>query len=294
MAQSPTQPQSGSNPAGSRLLRGRMPLVLALILGAVTAGLIVAYLASQDDDGEVALPIDDSVEVVVATQPIAVGETITAEMLEVRELPREAVVSGAATDISQVEDQTARYPVLEGEQISIQRLVDPPAVKSLSFTIPEGMRGYTIPVDMTKSPAALTVPGDFVDVIVAFELIQQLEDGSFQAVEVNDGDALRSAVTLFQNVQVLAVQRHFVDDGVVYDESTRGDPVEDDNNVSFVTLAVTPEQAQTLWLTAQNGSFTLALRGFGDDAQNVLVPETEPIDFLAPPAPGAGTDAAVR
>ncbi|MGE5596921.1 MAG: RcpC/CpaB family pilus assembly protein, partial [Hyphomicrobiales bacterium] len=78
-------------------------------------------------------------------------------------------------------------------------------------------------------------------------------------------------------VQVLAVQREFVDDGVPYDASTRGEPIGDDDKVNYVTLAVTPEQAQLLWLASQEGALTLSLRPFGDDAAAALTPIAEPI-----------------
>lgn len=258
---------------------GRKVLIAALILGAITAGLVVAYLASQDQDS--GLPIDDTIEVVVAREDIAVGATIERSMVEVRELPRTAAMTGAATDTSQVVGQTARYSMVEGEQFSIRRLVEPPKVRSLSFTIPEGMRGFTVPVDITRTPAELIVPGDFVDVIVTFSSVRQLPDGTYESVKVEGGEELESAVTLLQNVQVLAVQKEFVDDGVEYDASTRGEQSED-RTINNVTLSVSPEQAQTLALLSKDGTVTLALRGFGDDANAPLVPVSEPYNFIQP------------
>jgi pilus assembly protein CpaB len=259
-------------------LAGRRVLIAALVLGAITAGLVVAFLSTRDD-AEIASPLDsDLVRVVVANREITVGTVITASMLELRELPRDAIIAGAATDLAEVEGETARYPLVAGEQINTGRLVSPPSGGSLSFTIPEGLRGYTIPVDITRTPAALLVPGDFVDVIVAFGLITQLPDGSFQTVKIQDGDQLRSAVTMLQNIQVLAVEREFVDDGVVYDETTRGEEPEE-GNVRYVTLAVSPEQAQQLWLITQDGELTLTIRGFGDDAADPIDPTDEPFNI---------------
>jgi Flp pilus assembly protein CpaB len=263
---------------GPQWLAGRRVIYAALILGAITAGLVVAFLATRDSADTVS-PLDsDLVTVVVANREIEVGTVITAAMLELRELPRDAVISGAATDIEEVEGETARYPLVAGEQINTGRLVTAPSGKSLSFTIPEGLRGYTVPVDIERSPAALLVPGDFVDVIVAFGLIAQLPDGSFTVIEVEDGDQLKSAVTLLQNIQVLAVEREFVEDGVVYDDTTRGEMPEEDN-IRYVTLAVSPEQAQQLWLITQDGELTLTIRGFGDDAADPIDPTDEPFNI---------------
>jgi pilus assembly protein CpaB len=266
-------------PAPSPVLGGRKVLIAALILGAITAGLIVAYLASQEDATTSETPIAaTTIEVVVAKQDIAVGTEIDATMIEVKEMPVEVAISGAIEDISLVRGQTARYPVVRGQQFSIQQLVEPPKVKSLSFAIPTGMRGFTVPVDVTKSPAALLTPGDFVDVIVSAEIVQLLGSGAVvQAnIEGADEDEPKAAITLLENVQVLAVQRDFVKDGVAYDSSTRGEPTEEER-VNYVTLAVSPEDAQLLWLAVQEGELTLALRAFGDDALSELDPVTEPI-----------------
>jgi Flp pilus assembly protein CpaB len=86
----------------------------------------------------------------------------------------------------------------------------------------------------------------------------------------------KAAVTLLQNVQVLSVQREYVDNGVPYDPSVRGEPPTEDS-VSYVTLSLTPEQAQVLWLALQDGAVTLALRAFGDGEIKDLGPVTEPL-----------------
>jgi len=247
----------------------RRILVVALILGAVAAGLAVAFLVSADPAPS-AEPLADARTVVVATRAIEPGTTITDDMLEVRELPATALIDGAATGLDVVVGKTARYPIAQGEQLSAGRLVAPVQVQALSFQIPDGMRGVTIPVSVNESPAALLAPGDFVDVLVAADAEKLVTSstvlsGPSLSVEASAlaGDR-KAAATLLQNVQVLTVQRAYVANGVPYDPSVRGIPPEDDG-VSYVTLALSPEQAQLLWLASQDGELTLTLRAFGDD-----------------------------
>lgn len=114
-----------------------------------------------------------------------------------------------------------------------------------------------MPVDVTRSVAALLAPGDFVDVLAGAQ-----------------------GATLLQNVQVVSVQREFVE-GVPYDESVRGEPPEKDS-ISYVTLAVTPEQAQVLWAAVQSGAITLALRPFGDDEVVAVSPPENPLSLQIP------------
>jgi hypothetical protein len=78
---------------------------------------------------------------------------------------------------------------------------------------------------------------------------------------------------------VLSVKTNFVNEGVAYEESTRGEPYEgeDRDDVNFLTVAVTPQDAQLLWLVSQEGALTVALRAFGDDAIANLDAVVEPI-----------------
>jgi hypothetical protein len=51
-----------------------------------------------------------------------------------------------------------------------------------------------------------------------------------------------------------------------------------DASVSYLTLAVTPEQAQALTLLSErSSSMTVSLRPFGDSETKSLAPFTEPI-----------------
>lgn len=154
-------------PATAPRSADRRILFLAVILGAIAAGLIVAYLQSLSSVGESGPP---TLSVVVARQDIPAGTKIAEGMVEVKALPEAAVLPGALPTKDQVVGQTARYPIARGEQISNLRLVEPPKVPAISFQIPPGLRGFTSPVQVQRSPAALLVPGDFVDVLVSVEL----------------------------------------------------------------------------------------------------------------------------
>ncbi len=258
-----------AQPAASRRM-----LILALILGAVAAGLIVAFLASQQDS-TVRPEAATTVEVVVATADIPAGTKVTDAMVTTRAISQSALVSGYLTNRTDVVDQTTRYPVAKGEQFASGRLVEPAGGRAISFQIPPGLRGFTVAVNDSSSPAALLAPGDFVDVIVTAS-VKNIIPPNGVVVPSNANVDYKAAVTLLQNVQVLSIQRDFLDNGVVYEKSTRGAPT-DDENINNVTLAVTPEQAQLLWLASQEGKVTLSLRAFGDNDVADLAPIAEPV-----------------
>ena len=254
----------------------RWILIGALALGAVAAGLIVAFLASSfgsssASSGSGALVV---LPVVVAGQNIAPGEVITADMLAIKELSPSNIIYGAAEEPSLVIGQTVRFPIVEGEQVLISRLVDRSETQALSLQIPPGLRGFTIPVDVTTTPAGLLVPGDFVDVIVSAEIKLLALPAAVQTLS-SESD-LKAAVTLLQNLQVLSVQRDYVDNGVPYDPTVRGE-LGDDDSIHYVTLALLPEDVQILWLASQEGEITLSLRAYGDDEIISLQPVVEPV-----------------
>src|SRR5207249_11991624 len=107
--------------------------------------------------------------VLVAARDVEAGQKIADVMVEIKMLPEAAIASSAYSTKEQVLGQTLRYPIARGEQLTTTRLVEPAKVPALSFQIPQGLRGFTIPVSALKSPAALVAPGDFVDVLAAFQ-----------------------------------------------------------------------------------------------------------------------------
>ena len=146
--------------------------------------------------------------------------------------------------IGQNVGQISRYPLAKGEQLGLNA-AKLGRSQALSFQIPDGLRAFTMPVSVSNSPAALIVPGDYVDLLVALDIIDFGQKSPFlEEGEAADED-WKGAVTLFQNLRVLAVQREYVDNGVPYDASIRGAPSAEGSG-GYMTFAVTPEQAQLL------------------------------------------------
>lgn len=252
----------------------RRVLILALVLGAIAIGLVVAYLASLDTGAKAATV--PTVKVVVASQDITAGTKIADSMVEMKAIPQTAVVPDAFTGAGQAVGQVARYPIASGEQVGPSRLIAPAKGQNVSFQIPSGLRGFTVPVSVSNSPAALLAPGDFVDVIVEGQMGVLYQTVTPQQAQAMSGINVSLATTLLQNVQVLAVQNDFVNTGVPYDSSVRGTPPEN-KSITYVMLAVTPEQAQLLWISVQDAKLTLSLRGFGDDAIVAVDYSAEPL-----------------
>ena len=246
----------------------KRPLLLAAGFGLLAAVLVVVFLSSSGAD-DAASPLVATTSVVVAKQDLAAGAKVTADALELKTIPQAALSPGVVQAREDAIGKTVRYPVTQGEQLTTGRLVQPPNAQILSFQIPPGLRAMTIPVSTNNTPAALIAPGDFVDILVS-------TDASVLSARAALSD-LAASGTLLQNIQVLTVDKSFVADGAPYDASVRGQAPGSSQSIGFVTLAVLPEQAQSLWLAQDRGKLTLTLRPFGESDIVPLVPKIGPL-----------------
>lgn len=276
--------------AGQQTQGDKRPIIFAAILGLVAAVLVVIVLSGGDDSSS-SSPAVANVSVVVATQDILDGQRVTAEMVEVRTVPETAAAATAFADVNDVIGSRARFPISQGEQVTPVRLVETARGVALSFQIPEGMRGFSIPVSNESSPSAVLVPGDFVDVLLTIDqqlipvLVDQLDPNTLtptgQAALQTVEEGNKVVGTLFQNLQVMSVGENFVANGSEYQSSTRGaKPEEGGGTTGFVILAISPDQAQVLTLAQNLGSLSLTLRPFGDEEFVPLEPFLEP--FIIP------------
>lgn len=274
--------------AGQQTQPDKRPLIFAALLGLVAAVLVVLVLSSGDDDGT-SQPAVTNVSAVVAAQDIVEGDEITAEMVEVRQIPETAAAGTVFTSLSDVVGKRARFGIATGEQVTPPRLIETQPVRALSFQLPKGTRGFSIPVDTDTSPSAVLVPGDFVDVLITVDSqlvptevqvvdpVTLLPTGETAVEAIAEGD--RVVGTLFQNLQVVSVGETFVDTGDEYKPDTRGAAPEE-GGTGFVVVAVTPEQAQVLTLAQELGTLSFTLRPFGDDEFVPMEPFLQP--FLIP------------
>jgi len=213
--------------------------------------------------------------VVVANKDIPARTELTADMLEVADLPPEQVLRSTFSEEELVVGQVTRYPLAESEQVTLTKVGPQTAEEEpgLSFVIPQGMRAFSIRVSEVSSVGGLVLPGDLVDIIAIFD----------EGVVGFD-----KAVTLLQNIEVLAVAQAAQEaippaatdeaeeeaeaDGTEEVAATRSlglrpEDVEANPSARTVTLAVTPEQAQLLALTQARGELALSLRSYGDEAE---------------------------
>ena len=258
-------------------------IILAIVLGMMGAGLVyVATSRTSDSGGSGGSAADTAV--VVAKTDIPARTVVTQAMVEVKLVPAENAAPLAFSTLDQVVGQATRFPVTVGEQVLSSKVValsgNSAAVsRSLSFVIPEGRRGFSISASEVMDAGGLVLPGDYVDIVVLYDVQFRGSDG----VETVESYVVQH---LMQNIEVLAVAQAIVDvvetpgaaggsnnaAGASDTQRVRNSEARANHEAITVTLALTPEEAQRLYLAEANGKIRLAVRPYGDN-------ETLPVDY---------------
>lgn len=257
----------------------RRPMILAAVFGAISALLIVIYLQNAKGSEESTKQLA-TVPVVFALRAIPERTQITDGMVEVRQIPVDAQHKLALGDKGNVVGQITRVKIEAGEQVLSAKLTNQAREVGFSAVVPEGRRAVAIAVTEVIASGGHVSPGDWVDVIGVFKVSvavdqngQPLPGGKPSAGEKgSDAQAVdvMQSMTVLQNIQVLAVAQK--DDQEIQPGGAKGTPK--DAEARSVTLAVTPEQAQKLFLAEEVGKLRLSLRPFGEPEDQRRIPPT--------------------
>jgi pilus assembly protein CpaB len=210
-------------------------VLLAVVFG-VTAAAGVNMLRSAPTRTDV-------VPVVVAAADIPRYTTITADLLKVRDFPRDFVPSGAISRAEDLLDRVADTPMFRDEPIVATKLSAKGTGRGMAAVIPPGMRAVTIQTpNVAAGVAGFILPGNKVDVLLTVRGI-----GSGNIDPTGGG----STTTLLQNVELLAVDQRV--------DAPSGNKM-DTKELRSVTLLVTPDQAAQLDLGQNLGTLHLSLR----------------------------------
>jgi len=257
-------------------------LVLALLLGLLSAVLVFVYLGRSGGGDEQAAPSGETKSVVVASQDIAAGTRITEDMVRVKNVSSDAVVPQALTTTETVVGSVARFPITTDEQILENRLaaggitVTDGDKLPVTYIIPEGMRAMAVNTRQVVNAGGLVLPGDRVDLIFVAQVQTDLPPPL---------DMSHISQTILQNLEVLAVEQTVEEvvpettsdgtgDGEVA-ERVALDSADPQPEALTVTLAVTPDQAEIMAMAdvisqasdSDDTDIRFALRRFGDQEQ---------------------------
>lgn len=200
------------------------------------------------------------VEILVASDYIPPGSILKARMVGKKAVPETFVSPGAIHDLQEVGGLMTLVPISAGEPILSNNFGT--AEASLSAALNRGYRAYTLEVNETSGVGNLIRPGNHVDILTRME---------------TDKKVITSFV--YQNVQVLAVGQKMIGARRLDRPQETADSQGGDPDYGTVTLAVIPEQAETL-MFLEGHPLRLILRGSGDE-EIVSIPSQSEAEVLS-------------
>ena len=226
-------------------------MTLAIVMG--LAASYVVYQVVKTAQGKKAA----TEQLAVAAANIAVGEALTAKHIKIAEWPDSTVPAGALRSAKDAEGRVARTSIVAGEPLLDAKLAPAGQGGLMPVLVPAGKRAVTIKVDEAIQKSGFVVPNSRVDVLVTM---------------ARQSGQTRESRMVLQDVMVLA------SDQIV--EMKDNKPV----TMTTVTVAVSPQEAERLALSQNEGKVTLALRNLQDNAQ-ISTPGVTTAQLLGSPAP---------
>jgi pilus assembly protein CpaB len=227
-------------------MRSRIFAVLAI---AVLAGGGLAYgTYNMMNNQPVKTTAMATQPVVVAAADLSLGSELKKEDLTVVNFPKGQAPEGSFERVQDIVGRGVIVAMVKNEPILPAKLASKEAGAGLPPVIPEGMRAVSVRVNEVIGVAGYVLPGTHVDVLTT-----QNPGGSASEI---------TSKVILSNVQVLTAGTRLEQD------QDKEKPVQ----VTVVTLAVFPDQAERLALASTEGKIQLALRN--------------PLDQSAPATPG--------
>lgn len=229
---------------------------IAVLAIALIAGGSAAFLVAGDEPPPPPPVVEaaPTSEVLVASSDIGMGQVIKPNTLEWRAWPEsgaegfitKSAKPGALEDLN---GAIARQPIVQGEPIRMQKIVQADGSGFMSAILPAGMRAVATEISAETGAGGFILPNDRVDVIL-----------TRRDTKGNDGDEAFSSSTILTNVRVLAIDQTISEkDGqkVVVGRTA--------------TLELLPRQTEILALARQLGTISLALRALVDSNPSGLM-----------------------
>ena len=236
---------------------------LVVLTVAIAAGGVAAMLAGRSEKPpevkNAPAPQIATVEVLVAKSDIGMGQTVSPGDVRWQEWPAAAASgnfirkSDRPNAVETLSGTIARYPFVNGEPIREAKLVNSKGSGFMAAILPAGMRAISTQISPETGAGGFILPNDHVDVILTRR---------DQAADKAAGGDTHSSETVLTNVRVLAIDQNVQEkDGqkVVVGKTA--------------TLELTPAQTETLALSQQLGTLSLALRSIADASHDT--PQSE-------------------
>lgn len=231
-------------------------VVLALVLATLATAGVFLYMQGVREDAKTG---GDLVTVVVSKVDIPanaeLNQLIANDQFKAQEVPADAVVDGAVTELSQLENRKASTFIVAGEQIPMSR-VEGGGVAGGVLGIPEGHQAMTVALEAPAAIAGALTGGDRVTVFATYEdfKVVPVGPGGTPVPGSAAGPEFDTTVVVVPEAEVLRVTIPQTSD-VPGEEAAAPDSREQ----IAVTLAFLPEEAQEFVFALEVGVPYLSL-----------------------------------
>src|SRR5436305_11306713 len=234
---------------------------LVVLVVAVAAGGVAALLAGRGGHAPPAgAPAEvvrmDTVDILVARGDIQLGQAVSAQDMRWQQWPTQAASPAFVrrpdkpNAIEQLSGAIARSPFVAGEPIRDAKLIKANGSGYMAAVLDKGMRAISTEISPENGAGGFILPNDRVDVILSKR---------DREAEKSSGAESHVSETILSNIRVLAI------------DQTLGE--KDGQKVVIgktATLELSPRQAETLALSRQLGTMSLALRSLADAGATTL------------------------
>ena len=254
-------------------------VAIAVVLAVAAAAAVILYtqgVKEQAEEGGSLQTVIVSSQEILANEPL--NPLVAQDIFKQIRVPQDALVSGAVTDIRQLEDATTTSTILANEQIPVSRLSSAEERPNL-IGISPGHLAVTVELEAPQGGAGTVQPGDNLSVFATYQNTQVLTGPTTRqmlsnnvpaSVQQKKLDAPDFTITLIPTVKVLRIQNPEVD-------SETGQ--QNDSDRIRVTLDLLPEDAQNLVFAQENGFVWLGLLP-PDEEGKVIPGSTVPLELL--------------
>jgi len=254
-------------------MRRTIGIVAALAIAALGTFLLVGYVRAAEDR---ALEGEELVEVLVIDSPIAQGTpaSVLEGSVRLERVPAKVAAEGSVADLTVLGEFVASTDLLPGEQLTVQRFVEPESLLvRTAIEPPAGTIEVTIAIAPDRALGGEIIPGDVVAVFASFEPFDlntfepaDLEPGEvitpdeifIGSTDEDGGTTVKTPYSTHLILRKVVVTNVQVEQLPRTDEATADDaPALAPTGNLLVTLAASPEDVERLIFTAEHGSLWL-------------------------------------
>ncbi|MCM0619229.1 Flp pilus assembly protein CpaB [Nocardioides bruguierae] len=232
------------------MARRSILLGVAFLIAAFGTTMVVLYVQGIEARATAG---QDLVEVLVATDTIAAGESVSdaqdAGKLEKSSVLRDDLVDGALASTRSIEGEVALATVYPGQQILGQQFGD--AAGASALKIPEGTMAISVELTDPARVAGFVTPGSEVVIFASADPELYLPDGSTRKLSPYTS-------LLLPKVTVVGVGTTSVTSRTTTTED--GEQTTEEVPRTILTIAVDQDQAEKVIYASRNGDLSFALR----------------------------------